>query len=118
MPPAILRERLAEARGRGVSFERAWGSALRAALQGCAEPRIWADAIKSTRAAWRSAYARENDTALSAFADRTTGAGAQLCRRPTCPRALPPGARGWCSPECRREGQQEAREREAVRAAA
>jgi hypothetical protein len=110
MPPVVLRECLAEQRRRGVPFRRAWGLALRKALEGATERQRWSDALKGTVAAWQSAYTREGDSALAAFSDRTTGSGARLCKRPSCPRALPPDAKGYCSPECKREGE---REREA-----
>jgi hypothetical protein len=114
MPPVLLRESLAEQRRHGVAFSIAWGRALRQALHGSTERQRWSDAIKSTRAAWEDAYLREGDTALAAFTDRTVGSGAQLCKRSTCPKSLPLGAKGYCSPDCQREGE---REREAARVA-
>jgi hypothetical protein len=115
MPPEILREQLAAERRRGVAFQIAWGRALRLALHGAAEKKTWADVIATTKRVWREAYLREGNTALAAFSDRTVGSGARLCKRPSCPRALPPDAKGYCSPECKREGE---REREARAAAA
>jgi hypothetical protein len=117
MPPIVLRESLAEQRRLGVPFRRAWGVALRKALDGSEERQRWSDALKGTVAAWASAYAREDSTALAAFSDRSMGEGAQLCGRSTCPKALPPGSRGWCSPECKRLGEQEREARAAQRSA-
>jgi len=110
VPPVLLRESLAAQRLLGVPFRTAWGRALRHALHDASEPRIWGDVLRSTMAAWQDAYTRQGGGALGvAFCDRTVGTGAKLCKRPTCPKALPEGTRGYCSAECAREGEQEAR---------
>jgi len=109
MPPEILREQLAAERRRGVAFQIAWGRALHLALHGAAEKKTWGDVIRATKRVWREAYLRQGDTALASFADRAIGSGARLCKRSSCPRALPPGSRGYCSAECAREDEREAR---------
>jgi hypothetical protein len=109
MPPEILREQLAAERRRGVAFQIAWGRALHLALHGAAEKKTWGDVIRATKRVWREAYLRQGDTQLAAFSDRTTGSGAKLCKRSSCPRTLPPGAQKYCCERCRQEAEGEAR---------
>jgi len=90
-------------------FSIAWGVALRKALEGSTERGRWRDALRHTMRVWEAAYSREGESALASFADRAIGSGARLCKRSSCPRALPPGSRGYCSAECAREGEREAR---------
>jgi len=88
-----------------VPFITAWGKALRLALDGSEESGRWREALRATKAAWDAAYNRERESNLAAFSDRTVGSGAKLCKRPSCPKSLPLGAKGYCSPECRREAE-------------
>ncbi|MGA2164349.1 MAG: hypothetical protein ABSH36_07760 [Solirubrobacteraceae bacterium] len=59
-PASVLTVRLAAARGRGESFQRAWPAAFAAALQtaGTGEGREWAEAFEGTVDAWRGAFER------------------------------------------------------------
>jgi len=84
-PAAVLRERLAEARGHGLSFTDAWPLARDEALQAASHKRDrgeWSIALNATVGDWRAAFDRapggERATALRVLGE---GRGQALSAR-------------------------------------
>jgi hypothetical protein len=59
-----VRETLAEARARGLDFDAAWSTATAGVKHG---PHGYADALSSTRGAWRQAYLGEPERGCGAM---------------------------------------------------
>jgi len=110
-PPAILLELLADARGRGLDFERAWLAGVTVALEGVRgnERSNWRAAFAGTRDGWECAWHRwQSPRKLRAVAAVVAESGREPIglRCPACDAHVEQPAHGrrkvYCSKACQR----------------